>query len=85
MADLAITPVTKTRFKQYEFYAFSVLAFSLKSWLLIRLPYRPWPENTALTSVLLLLVQKLPNWSCRRMIGCWAKATPAVAVEEGCV
>ncbi len=54
MADLAITPVTKTRFKQYEFYAFSVLAFTLKSWLLIRLPYRPWYVNTALTSVLLL-------------------------------
>ena len=56
MADLAITPVKKARFQQYEFYVFSVVAFTLKSWLLIRLPYRPWVENTAYTSVLLLFV-----------------------------
>src|SRR5215510_6395857 len=41
--------------------------------------------RAALTTVLLLLVQKLPNWSCRRMAGCWAKGTPAVAVAEGWV
>ena len=37
------------------------------------------------TAELLLLVQKLPNWSCKRMTGCWAKATPAIAVAEGWV
>src|SRR5215468_10292552 len=41
--------------------------------------------RAALTTVLLLLVQKFPNWSCSRMTGCWAKATPAVAVAEGWV
>src|SRR6266567_1324013 len=39
----------------------------------------------AVTAVLLLLVQKLPNRSCKRMTGCWAKGTPAVAVAEGWV
>ena len=29
--------------------------------------------------------RKLPNWSSIRITGCWAKATPAVAVAEGCV
>src|SRR5215467_13819680 len=50
-------------------------------------PWRvPLPApRAALTTVLLLLVQKLPNWSCRRSTGCWAKATPAVAVAEGWV
>src|SRR5262245_14415523 len=50
----------------------------------------PWSvplpaPRAALTTVLLLLVQKLPNWSCRRRTGCWAKATPAIAVAEGWV
>src|SRR5215469_2596802 len=50
-------------------------------------PWRvPLPApRAALTVVLLLLVQALPNWSCRLMTGCWAKATPAVAVLEGWV
>ena len=39
--------------------------------------------RAALTAVLLLLVQKLPNWSCKRITGCWAKAVPAIAVLEG--
>ncbi|HJQ27151.1 MAG TPA: hypothetical protein VKA60_24900 [Blastocatellia bacterium] len=56
MADLVITPVQKARYKQYEFYLFSIIAFTLKSWLLIRLPYRPWYVNSALTSVLLLFI-----------------------------
>src|SRR5689334_101697 len=33
--------------------------------------------RAALTTVLLLLVQKLPNWSRTCRTGCWAKATPA--------
>src|SRR5262245_35282724 len=41
--------------------------------------------RAAVTTKLLLLVQKLPNWSCRRRTGCWAKATPAAAVAEGWV
>src|SRR5262245_65374466 len=50
----------------------------------------PWSvplpaPRAALTVVLLLLVQELPNWSCRRRTGCWAKATPAAAVAEGWV
>ena len=56
MADLAITPVRKARFKQYEFYLFSIVAFTLKSWLLIRLPYRFWYVNTVYTSLLLLFI-----------------------------
>src|SRR5205085_9440613 len=56
MADLALAPSTKERFKQYEFYVFSVIGFALKSYLLVRLPYRPWYVNTALTLPLLLLI-----------------------------
>src|SRR5260221_14379035 len=39
----------------------------------------------AVTAELLLLVQKLPNRSCKRMTGCWAKGKPPVAVAEGWV
>ena len=39
----------------------------------------------ALTTVLLSLLRRLPNWSSIRRTGCWLKATPAVAVAEGCV
>src|SRR5437763_9266879 len=56
MADLALAPSTKERFKQYEFYVFSVIGFALKSYLLVRLPYRPWYVNSALTLPLLLLI-----------------------------
>ena len=56
MADVALTPVVKERFRQIEFYAFSVLGFALKSYLLVRLPYRPWYVNTMLTLPLLLLI-----------------------------
>ncbi|HKP11110.1 MAG TPA: hypothetical protein VJZ91_03335 [Blastocatellia bacterium] len=56
MADFALTPVAKARFRQMEFYAFSVLGFALKSYLLVRLPYRPWYVNLALTLPLLLLI-----------------------------
>ena len=56
MADAAIAPVTNTRFRQFEFYVFTIIAFAGKSLLLIRLPYRPWYENTLYTSLLLLLI-----------------------------
>ena len=56
MADYALTPVAKERSRQIEFYAFSVLGFALKSYLLVRLPYRPWYVNLALTAPLLLLI-----------------------------
>ena len=46
--------------------------------------------RVAVTTVLLsaaplAALRTLPNWSFTWMIGCWAKATPAVAVEDGCV
>ena len=56
MADFALTPAAKERFRQIEFYVFSVIGFALKSYLLVRLPYRPWYVNTALTLPLLLLI-----------------------------
>src|SRR5436190_19887935 len=56
MADLVLAPSAKARFRQYEFYALSVIGFALKSYLLVRLPYRPWYINTALTLPLLLLI-----------------------------
>jgi hypothetical protein len=56
MADAAIAPVMNDRFRQLEFYAFTVLAFAGKSMLLIRLPYRPWYINAAYTSLLLLML-----------------------------
>ena len=53
MADAAIAPFGNNRFRQLEFYAFTIIAFAGKSLLLIRLPYRPWYENTLYTSLLL--------------------------------
>ncbi len=41
--------------------------------------------RAAVTTVVLSLLRRLPNWSSIRMTGCCEKATPAVAVEEGCV
>src|SRR5215472_3107545 len=45
--------------------------------------------RAALTTVLsvtpLALLRRLPNWSRTCRTGCWAKATPAVAVAEGWV
>src|SRR6266853_5261100 len=43
------------------------------------------PARLAVTTVLLSLVRRLPNWSSIRITGCWAKATPAVAVGDGWV
>ena len=53
MADAAIAPVRNNGFRQLEFYAFTVIAFAAKSFLLIRLPYRPWYENVLYTSLIL--------------------------------
>ena len=53
MADVSIASTGKTTFRQYEFIAFSIVAFVGKSALLIRLPYRPIEKN-ALYTVLLL-------------------------------
>ena len=41
--------------------------------------------NVAVTVCVLSLVMTLPNASSSLTTGCWAKATPAVAVAEGCV
>ena len=41
--------------------------------------------RAAVTTVVLSLLRRLPNWSSIRITGCWAKATPAVAVAEGWV
>lgn len=56
MADMAIAPITNQGLRQYEFYAFSIIAFAAKSLLLIRLPYRPWYENTGYTFALLMFL-----------------------------
>ncbi len=50
-------------------------------------PWRvPLPAfRVAVTTVLLSLARKLPNWSSIRTAGCGAKDTPAVAVGDGCV
>ena len=53
MADAAIAPASNNGFRQLEFYAFTIIAFAAKSFLLIRLPYRPWYENAIYTSLLL--------------------------------
>lgn len=53
MADVVVAPATNQGFRQYEFYAFSIVAFAAKSLLLIRLPYRPWYENILYTFALL--------------------------------
>ncbi len=53
MADAAIVPVRNNGFRQLEFYAFTIIAFAAKSFLLIRLPYRPWYENVLYTSLIL--------------------------------
>src|SRR6266568_1417992 len=41
--------------------------------------------RVAVTTVLLSLLRKLPKASSIRMTGCWAKASPAVAVADGWV
>ena len=56
MADVAIAPVRNNGFRQLEFYAFSIIAFAGKSFLLIRLPYRPWYINTLYTGLLLAVL-----------------------------
>src|SRR5262245_47959426 len=56
MADAAIAPFMNSRFRQVEFYAFAIISFTAKSLLLIRLPYRPWQENTLYTGLLLLFL-----------------------------
>jgi len=53
MADVAVAPAANQGLRQYEFYAFSIVAFAAKSWLLIRLPYRPWSQNAIYTIILL--------------------------------
>ena len=39
----------------------------------------------AVTTVLLSLLRRFPNWSSILTCGCCAKTIPAVAVAEGCV
>ena len=41
--------------------------------------------RVAVTTVLLSLERKLPNWSSIRITGWGAKTKPAVALGEGCV
>src|SRR6266542_2265237 len=43
------------------------------------------PARAAVTTVLLSELRRLPYGSSTRRTGCWAKATPAVAVNDGCV
>lgn len=54
MADVAVARVNNGLFRALEFYAFCVISFIAKSILLIGLPYREWPINTAYTCSLLL-------------------------------
>jgi hypothetical protein len=53
MEDVAAVN-TNSIYRQVEFYSFCVISFAAKSVLLIGLPYREWPVNTAYTSSLLL-------------------------------
>jgi hypothetical protein len=53
MEDLA-SANPNSIYRRVEFYAFCVTSFSAKSVLLIGLPYREWPVNTAYTCALLL-------------------------------
>src|SRR6266700_2321933 len=41
--------------------------------------------RAARTTVLFSLEQRLPNWSSILMVGCCMNATPATALDEGCV
>src|SRR5713101_3646301 len=54
MDGIAVAQVKNTTLRSVEFYAFCVISFSLKSLLLIGLPYREWPVNTVYTASLLL-------------------------------
>lgn len=55
MADVVSVPVNGPMFRRVEFYIFSIISFTGKSWLLLRLPYRLWYINALYTSLLLLL------------------------------
>ena len=44
---------TQSRLRQYEFLAFSIIGFVVKSYLLLWLPYRKWYINTTWTVALL--------------------------------
>jgi hypothetical protein len=55
MADAAVAVAPEKQWwRHFEFYTFCVISFAGKSMLLIRLPYREWPINTAYTCALLL-------------------------------
>ncbi len=54
MAGIAVAQARNTTLRSVEFYAFCVTSFSLKSLLLIGLPYREWPVNTVYTVSLLV-------------------------------
>jgi hypothetical protein len=56
MSDAVIQPPGKQRFRQAEFYLFTVIAFVGKSLLLVQLPYRPWYVNTLYTVMLLVFL-----------------------------
>ncbi len=61
MSDATLTinsePKTETPspIKQYEFLAFSIIGFAIKSWLLVRLPYRDWYYNATYTTLIIAL------------------------------
>ena len=50
---MALAATTRRPLHQIEFYTFTILAFLAKSYLLVRLPYREWPVNTAMTLALI--------------------------------
>lgn len=54
MDDVGVARANNGLFRAIEFYAFCVISFTAKSVLLIGLPYREWPINTAYTCSLLL-------------------------------
>ena len=51
----------------------------------VPLPVPRAAVTTVLSDTPLAVLRKVPNWSSTLRTGCWAKATPAIAVEEGCV
>lgn len=53
MANVAVQVPVSQRFRQLEFYLFSIAAFVGKSYLLVRLPYRTYDVNAFYTLLLL--------------------------------
>src|SRR5262245_46675202 len=65
--------------------AIPLVAVALRVPCKVPLPAPRAAVTTVLSDTPLALLRRLPNWSRTCRTGCWAKATPAVAVAEGWV